>query len=103
MDQGSTYKEQESNRSMIKDELGKKGDSCPDCKKPVSDRWGTGHGNCTYSCPDCGEYGLPVKSGHFGWSPVLTAYCHDCFHDKYCGPRCTFGKCERKRTANEKI
>ena len=37
---------------MIKDKLGNKGDPCPDCKKPVFDRWATGHGNCKYSCPD---------------------------------------------------
>ena len=77
--------------------LGNKGDSCPDCNKPVLDRWGTGHDNCTYPCPDCGKEGLKVRGSHFGWSPIESIYCHKCFHDKYCGPKCTFGKCEKRR------
>ena len=76
--------------------LGKKGDPCPDCKKPVFDRWGTGHEKCKYPCPDCG-FELSVRGLHFGWSPQSSVYCGTCFHEKHCGPKCTFGKHERRR------
>ena len=44
------------------------------------------------TCPDCGL----VFTCNVG-SKLLEPYCWSCYHKSYCGPKCTFGKCESKR------